>query len=47
MWDVDKEILGFDFNGVDKTMILGEGRLQFLLTTNCQQQQGWNTVYRI
>jgi hypothetical protein len=32
MWDLNKEILGFDFDGDTKTMILGESKLQFLLT---------------
>lgn len=32
-WDLNKEILGFDFDGEEKTMILGESKLQFLLTT--------------
>jgi hypothetical protein len=32
-WDLNKELLGFDFDGDDKTMILGEGKLQLLLAT--------------
>jgi hypothetical protein len=32
-WDLNKEILGFDFDGDAKTMILGESKLQFSLTT--------------
>jgi hypothetical protein len=31
--DLNKEILGFDFDGDAKTMILGKSKLQFLLTT--------------
>jgi hypothetical protein len=32
-WDLNKELLGFDFDGDEKTMILGEGKLQLLLAT--------------